>query len=154
MEHLKAYNQKLLANILPEHVAAHFLSTVNSDVSSLFRKFRDNFRETVVVSRLLLKFHENFPSSHRERKIQMITNGCIVRYYLTFSSLIARYKTRLLSRLITNSLVPVAYLQGDSFPGSPRKLHMTGGVLETRTDKDGNIHNAFRHFRRGEAIID
>lgn len=34
MEHLKAYNQKLLANILPEHVAAHFLSTVNSDVSN------------------------------------------------------------------------------------------------------------------------
>ncbi|XP_020289621.1 adenylate cyclase type 5 isoform X2 [Pseudomyrmex gracilis] len=31
IEHLKAYNQKLLANILPEHVAAHFLSTVNSD---------------------------------------------------------------------------------------------------------------------------
>ncbi|XP_043290086.1 adenylate cyclase type 6 isoform X1 [Venturia canescens] len=31
MEHLKAYNQKLLANILPEHVAAHFLSTVSSD---------------------------------------------------------------------------------------------------------------------------
>ncbi|XP_071632869.1 adenylate cyclase type 6-like [Temnothorax longispinosus] len=31
MEHLKAYNQKLLGNILPEHVAAHFLSTVNSD---------------------------------------------------------------------------------------------------------------------------
>ncbi|XP_074096910.1 adenylate cyclase type 6 isoform X1 [Cotesia typhae] len=31
MEHLKAYNQKLLANILPEHVAAHFLRTVNSD---------------------------------------------------------------------------------------------------------------------------
>ncbi|XP_015430414.1 PREDICTED: adenylate cyclase type 6 [Dufourea novaeangliae] len=31
MEHLKAYNQKLLANILPEHVAAHFMSTVNSD---------------------------------------------------------------------------------------------------------------------------
>lgn len=35
MEHLKAYNQKLLANILPEHVAAHFLSTVNSDVRTL-----------------------------------------------------------------------------------------------------------------------
>ncbi|XP_046419665.1 adenylate cyclase type 6 [Neodiprion virginianus] len=31
MEHLKAYNQKLLANILPEHVAEHFLYTVNSD---------------------------------------------------------------------------------------------------------------------------
>ncbi|KAF7987644.1 hypothetical protein HCN44_003507 [Aphidius gifuensis] len=31
MEHLKAYNQKLLANILPEHVAEHFLSTFNSD---------------------------------------------------------------------------------------------------------------------------
>ncbi|XP_057319497.1 adenylate cyclase type 5 isoform X2 [Microplitis mediator] len=30
MEHLKAYNQKLLANILPEHVAAYFLRTVNS----------------------------------------------------------------------------------------------------------------------------
>jgi len=41
MEHLKAYNQKLLANILPEHVAAHFLSTVNSDVSSN-KKFRRN----------------------------------------------------------------------------------------------------------------
>jgi len=37
MEHLKAYNQKLLANILPEHVAAHFLSTVNSDVSSIWQ---------------------------------------------------------------------------------------------------------------------
>lgn len=36
MEHLKAYNQKLLANILPEHVAAHFLSTVNSDVRKHF----------------------------------------------------------------------------------------------------------------------
>lgn len=35
IEHLKAYNQKLLANILPEHVAAHFLSTVNSDVSCM-----------------------------------------------------------------------------------------------------------------------
>lgn len=33
MEHLKAYNQKLLANILPEHEAAYFRSTVNSDVS-------------------------------------------------------------------------------------------------------------------------
>ncbi|XP_063987418.1 adenylate cyclase type 6 isoform X2 [Diachasmimorpha longicaudata] len=31
MEHLKAYNQKLLANILPEHVATHFLSTFNTD---------------------------------------------------------------------------------------------------------------------------
>lgn len=37
MEHLKAYNQKLLANILPEHVAAHFLSTVNSDVRKLIK---------------------------------------------------------------------------------------------------------------------
>lgn len=37
MEHLKAYNQKLLANILPEHVAAHFLSTVNSDVRKLMK---------------------------------------------------------------------------------------------------------------------
>lgn len=38
MEHLKAYNQKLLANILPEHVAEHFLSTFNSDVN-LFTLF-------------------------------------------------------------------------------------------------------------------
>lgn len=43
MEHLKAYNQKLLANILPEHVAAHFLSTVNSDVSCISNNiFRRN----------------------------------------------------------------------------------------------------------------
>lgn len=34
MQHLQAYNRKLLANILPEHVAEHFLSNdKNSDVS-------------------------------------------------------------------------------------------------------------------------
>lgn len=33
MEHLEAYNRKLLANILPEHVAQHFLrSDKNIDV--------------------------------------------------------------------------------------------------------------------------
>ena len=36
MEHLEAYNRKLLANILPEHVAQHFLcSDKNIDVSTL-----------------------------------------------------------------------------------------------------------------------
>lgn len=36
MEHLEAYNRKLLANILPEHVAQHFLnSDKNIDVSPL-----------------------------------------------------------------------------------------------------------------------
>lgn len=34
MEHLEAYNRKLLANILPEHVAQHFLRRdKNVDVS-------------------------------------------------------------------------------------------------------------------------
>lgn len=34
MEHLEAYNRKLLANILPVHVAEHFLnSEKNNDVS-------------------------------------------------------------------------------------------------------------------------
>lgn len=34
MEHLVAYNRKLLANILPVHVAEHFLcSDKNADVS-------------------------------------------------------------------------------------------------------------------------
>lgn len=34
MEHLEAYNRKLLANILPVHVAEHFLNTEkNNDVS-------------------------------------------------------------------------------------------------------------------------
>ena len=34
MEHLQAYNKKLLSNILPVHVAEHFLSGVkNNDVS-------------------------------------------------------------------------------------------------------------------------
>lgn len=42
MEHLKAYNQKLLANILPEHVAAHFLSTVNSDVRTIYLHKRNH----------------------------------------------------------------------------------------------------------------
>lgn len=36
MEHLEAYNRKLLANILPEHVAQHFLcSDKNIDVRLL-----------------------------------------------------------------------------------------------------------------------
>ena len=35
MEHLQAYNKKLLSNILPVHVADHFLSIdKNNDVSS------------------------------------------------------------------------------------------------------------------------
>ncbi|CAH0556510.1 unnamed protein product [Brassicogethes aeneus] len=33
MEHLEAYNRKLLANILPIHVAEHFLNSENNDVS-------------------------------------------------------------------------------------------------------------------------
>lgn len=33
MEHLEAYNKKLLANILPVHVAEHFLNSDNNDVS-------------------------------------------------------------------------------------------------------------------------
>lgn len=34
MEHLQAYNRKLLANILPDHVAQHFLCVdKNMDVS-------------------------------------------------------------------------------------------------------------------------
>jgi len=37
MEHLEAYNRKLLANILPVHVAEHFLNTdKNNDVSGLY----------------------------------------------------------------------------------------------------------------------
>lgn len=32
MEHLEAYNKKLLANILPVHVAEHFLNSDNNDV--------------------------------------------------------------------------------------------------------------------------
>lgn len=42
MEHLEAYNRKLLANILPVHVAEHFLSSdKNFDVSiSIFLKFK------------------------------------------------------------------------------------------------------------------
>ena len=36
MEHLQAYNKKLLSNILPVHVADHFLSIdKNNDVSRL-----------------------------------------------------------------------------------------------------------------------
>lgn len=35
MEHLEAYNKKLLANILPVHVAEHFLNSDNNDVTVL-----------------------------------------------------------------------------------------------------------------------
>ena len=49
MEHLQAYNKKLLSNILPVHVADHFLSIdKNNDVSTgchgpLQDRFRKNF---------------------------------------------------------------------------------------------------------------
>jgi len=37
MEHLEAYNRKLLANILPVHVAEHFLTLDKPvDVSNIF----------------------------------------------------------------------------------------------------------------------
>ncbi len=40
MEHLQAYNKKLLSNILPVHVADHFLRCdKNNDVSSGFISF-------------------------------------------------------------------------------------------------------------------
>lgn len=40
MEHLEAYNRKLLANILPVHVAEHFLnSDKNNDVSLKSKEF-------------------------------------------------------------------------------------------------------------------
>lgn len=54
MEHLKAYNQKLLANILPEHVAAHFMSTSNSDVSSFFIIFITNVAFDLNISDKML----------------------------------------------------------------------------------------------------
>ena len=40
MEHLQAYNKKLLSNILPVHVADHFLSGVikNNDVRFFVQK--------------------------------------------------------------------------------------------------------------------
>lgn len=57
MEHLKAYNQKLLANILPEHVAAHFLSTVNSDVSSRRVEAKENFRRNSQVFQLYIAYY-------------------------------------------------------------------------------------------------
>lgn len=37
---------------------------------------------------------------------------------------------------------------------SQQKLHMTAGVLETRTGKDENIHNALRRLQQAQAIID
>lgn len=44
MEHLQAYNRKLLENILPVHVAEHFLSRdKNIDVSSALGLFFDKY---------------------------------------------------------------------------------------------------------------
>lgn len=43
MEHLEAYNRKLLANILPVHVAEHFLSVDKPvDVSSFHKQQTDS----------------------------------------------------------------------------------------------------------------
>ncbi|KAF5269198.1 hypothetical protein FQR65_LT02499 [Abscondita terminalis] len=39
MENLEAYNKKLLANILPVHVAEHFLNSDNNDVFNIFRNY-------------------------------------------------------------------------------------------------------------------
>ncbi len=44
MEHLQAYNRKLLENILPVHVAEHFLSRdKNIDVNLLFQNNEQNW---------------------------------------------------------------------------------------------------------------
>lgn len=43
MEHLEAYNRKLLANILPVHVAEHFLTLDKPvDVSNSFMYLHNN----------------------------------------------------------------------------------------------------------------
>ena len=60
MEHLEAYNRKLLANILPVHVAEHFLnSDKNSDVSqtlALGMHARDFVRVDARIFFILLSF--------------------------------------------------------------------------------------------------
>ena len=38
MEHLQAYNRKLLANILPVHVADYFMSGEKGDVSHCYNQ--------------------------------------------------------------------------------------------------------------------
>lgn len=60
MEHLEAYNRKLLANILPVHVAEHFLSSdKNNDVynfrllNSIFLHLHFFCRNSIMNSAIL-----------------------------------------------------------------------------------------------------
>lgn len=47
MEHLEAYNRKLLANILPVHVAEHFLTLDKPvDVSTMFLSIYTKYNKT------------------------------------------------------------------------------------------------------------
>jgi hypothetical protein len=58
MEHLQAYNKKLLSNILPVHVAEHFLSVdKNNDVSKFITidlkitLYEIPFKQTLKITR-------------------------------------------------------------------------------------------------------
>lgn len=63
MEHLEAYNRKLLDNILPVHVAEHFLnSEKNNDVSLISLKrghFYGNTVENILVNHFVTSLRLN-----------------------------------------------------------------------------------------------
>ena len=55
MEHLQAYNKKLLSNILPAHVADHFLRSGDkrNDVSSHSLNVAKSQRKIIVLNNIL-----------------------------------------------------------------------------------------------------
>jgi hypothetical protein len=61
MEKLRAYNRKLLANILPEHVTEHFMTERRADVrNTRRRKIRTEIRSRLVEHELDLSFKKLF----------------------------------------------------------------------------------------------
>lgn len=92
MEHLQAYNRKLLANILPVHVAEHFLSRdKNIDVSTEIQ-FLCNIFSTFVTdicssrgrprrkcfTRKLIKLRTTFCSSFQELYHEQCESVCVM----------------------------------------------------------------------------
>ena len=59
MEHLQAYNRKLLANILPVHVAEHFMSMDkhNDVIHSSHNSIAEGFKNKKLVAKLNSLLH-------------------------------------------------------------------------------------------------
>lgn len=95
MEHLQAYNRKLLENILPVHVAEHFLSrdkNIDVSIQDLVTKFIMKFdkffiKDCVFVLKIL------YSSSHRTNPINnyLFPKGRLEKYSKLINSILSTH---------------------------------------------------------------